>query len=96
MWESVNTIIAIVGLFCTIFAAVWSLAWWLNGHFNNIRKDVYALGKEILDKLEYHERHDDQRFSQIRDDIWDIRVRNAAADGILSPNKTYREKDANI
>lgn len=82
-----SNFIAIVSLFLTIFAAVWSLAWWLNGHFNNIRKDVYALGKEILDKLEYHERHDDTRFSQLRDDIWDIRVRNAAMDGISYPLK---------
>lgn len=91
MFENASTAVSIIGLFLTIFAAVWSLAWWLNGHFNNIRKDVYALGKEILDKLEYHERHDDQRFSQIRDDIWDIRVRNAAADGIFKPTKPIKE-----
>lgn len=74
-----------IGIIASVGASVWSLAWWLNGHFNNIRKDVSALGKEILDKLEYHERHDDTRFSQIRDDIWDIRVRNAALDGITRP-----------
>lgn len=87
MFENPSFIIAMVGLFISIFAAVWSLAWWLSGHFSNIRKDFYALGKEILEKLEYHERHDDQRFSQLRDDIWDIRVRNAAADGIIKPIK---------
>lgn len=73
--ENLSVTLVIVGLVCTILGAVWSLAWWLSGHFSAIRKDFYALGKEILDKLEYHERHDDQRFSQIRDDIWDIRVR---------------------
>lgn len=76
-----------VGLMISIGASVWSLAWWLNGHFNNIRKEIAFLGKEILDKLEYHERHDDTRFSQIRDDIWDIRVRNAAFDGTTKPVK---------
>ncbi len=78
---------AYVGFLASVGASVWSLAWWLNGHFTNIRKDVYLLGKEILDKLEYHERHDDTRFSQIRDDIWDIRVRNAATDGMIKPIK---------
>lgn len=91
MLENASSLVAIVGLFLSIFASVWSLAWWLNGHFNNIRKDVYSLGKEILTKLEYHERHDDSRFSQIRDDIWDIRVRNAAADGVLKPNRQVKE-----
>lgn len=91
MLENASAVVALVGLFLSIFAAVWSLAWWLNGHFTNIRKDVYSLGKEILDKLEYHERHDDSRFSQIRDDIWDIRVRNAAADGIIKPNRQMKD-----
>jgi len=76
-----------LGFLGTVVTAVWSLAWWLNGHFNNIRKDVTLLGKEILDKLEYHERHDDTRFSQLRDDIWDIRVRNAAIDKTIPPTR---------
>lgn len=79
----------VISLIVSIAASVWSLAWWLNGHFNSIRKDVAALGKDILDKLEYHERHDDTRFNQVRDDIWDIRVRNAAADGIITPKKSH-------
>lgn len=77
-----------IALIVSITASVWSLAWWLNGHFTNIRKEIAFLGKEILDKLEYHERHDDTRFSQIRDDIWDIRVRNAATDGLIKPTRT--------
>jgi len=87
VFENPSVAVTVVGLLISIFGAVWSLAWWLSGHFTNIRKDFYALGKEILDKLEYHERHDDTRFSQIRDDIWDIRVRNAAFDGTIKPTK---------
>lgn len=80
----------IMSLIAAIGGSVWSLAWWLNGHFNNLRKDFTSLAKEIVEKLEYHERHDDQRFSQIRDDIWDIRVRNAAFDGTQKPFKPSR------
>lgn len=47
---------------------------------------------ELNDKLQYHERHDDQRFHDISDnlnkrfnetynDIWAIKVRNATIDG---------------
>lgn len=39
--------------------------------------------KILVDKLEYHERHDDVRFLGIRNDLWDIRVRNAAKDGLV-------------
>jgi hypothetical protein len=83
-WGTLSIIVAISG-------SVWSMAWWLNGHFNSIRKDFSSLAKEIIDKLEYHERHDDTRFSQIRDDIWDIRVRNAAVDGNIKPSQPHKE-----
>lgn len=70
-----------IGMIIATAGSVWSLAWWLNGHFNNIRKDFTAIGKEIISKLEYHERHDDVRFSQINDSVWDIRVRLAGVNG---------------
>lgn len=52
-----------------------------------MRKDFISLTKEILDKLEYHERHDDIRFSQLHDSIWDMKVRNAAIKGIIANSK---------
>lgn len=90
MFES--NLLSIAGLLIGIMGAVWSLAWWLNGHFNNIRKDFSSIAKEIVSKLEYHERHDDVRFSQLRDDIWDIRVRNAAFDGTVPPPRHLKKE----
>jgi hypothetical protein len=89
MFENIS--VNAIGIILATAGSVWSLAWWLNGHFNNLRKDFIALGKEIIDKLEYHERHDDKRFAEIRDDIWDIRVRNAAFDKIILPNRKEHE-----
>lgn len=58
---------------------------WINKQFSNIKDYVNLkfdkLEETILAKLEYHERHDDTRFSEISNDIWEIRVRNAAIDG---------------
>lgn len=75
---------AAVGVF--VGGTVWALAWWLSGQFSEIRSFVYAqtnrIEQTILNKLEYHEKHDDQRFTGIRNDLWDIRVRNAAKDGL--------------
>lgn len=98
MFESLN-IVGLVGLFLTVFAAVWSLAWWLSGQFTAIRNLLYneikSLERNLFEKLEYHEKHDDTRFtsidtrlSSVRDDIWDIRVRNSAKDTLMDSINT--------
>ena len=54
---------------------------WLNGGLSKIRKLVYDQSEKIFDKLEYHERHDDERFEAVRKDLWQLRVSNAARSG---------------
>ena len=53
--------------------------------FKSVRDLVYTkvseLQKNLTEKLEYHERHDDARFGQVINDLWAIKVRNAAKDG---------------
>lgn len=94
MFEGANVLIAVTGLFLTVFAAVWSLAWWLSSQFTALRNLIYneikSLERNIFEKIEYHEKHDDARFTgvdsrllSIRDDIWDIRVRNSAKDTMM-------------
>lgn len=62
----------------------WVAAWWLSKKFgevhDNIDDKVQNLEKNIISKLEYHERHDDTRFSSIDKAVWEIKVRNAARD----------------
>lgn len=86
----------LAGLFLTIFAAVWSLAWWLSGKFSKIINLIYTTAEKtrevLLNKLEYHERHDDDRFSQIREDLSEIRVRNAAKDTFMASLATRMDK----
>ena len=54
---------------------------WLNARLNGIRSSVYSQSEKILSKLEYHERHDDERFEAVRKDLWQLRVYNAAKTG---------------
>lgn len=72
-------------IFLTLLGAEWIFAVWINRQFFNIRTLVYdtseKLQNNILTKLEYHEKHDDQRFAQIDKNIWELIVRNAAVDG---------------
>ena len=61
--------------------AVWGLAWWLSGQFSSIRALVYETATKtadaILGKLEYHEKQDDNRFDDIKRNIWEIKIRQA-------------------
>lgn len=61
--------------------SVWGLAWWLSGQFSTIRDLVYEqiskTGEAILEKLEYHEKHDDSRFEDIKRDLWEVKLRQA-------------------
>lgn len=62
--------------------SVWGLAWWLSGQFSTVRHLVYeSINKAelvILAKLEYHEKHDDTRFEDIKRDIWEVKIRQAS------------------
>lgn len=74
------------GLLVAIIVTVGSGVWWLGKQFDYTRQQIdmklEKLETSIVDKLEYHERHDDERFNQVSKDVWDIRVRNAARDGL--------------
>lgn len=64
-----------------LVGAVWSLGLLIAKQFTVIKKSLYDVKDQIIDKLEYHEKHDDSRFEAVRKDIWEIRLRNAALDG---------------
>lgn len=82
----------------TLIATAISTVLWINKQFSNLRTFVYdkmdKLEEAILTKLEYHERHDDRRFSDISNDIWEIRVRNAAIDGTTIRSKLEKLEES--
>lgn len=73
-----------ITMFMGTIGLVWSAAWFLSNRLSESKREVFnrieKLQETLLDKLEYHERHDDQRFRDVTNDIWTIRVRNAAVD----------------
>ena len=88
---------SVVGILITIVGTVWSLAWWLSNKFSELKDMFYvqieSVKNVLMTKLDYHEKHDDQRFSSvdkrfsnIRDDLWEIRVRNARVDNKPTPS----------
>jgi hypothetical protein len=95
--DYMTLLVIVAGTVTTVASLAWAASQYFARQFNSTRQlidsKIEKLEVNILNKLEYHEKHDDQRFSAISDDIWDIRVRNAARDG--SPNlvrERHKEK----
>ncbi len=88
--------LAAAGIIVTVISAVSTLTWWLSGQFSTLKNVVFEkLGlteKVILDKIEYHERHDDSRFAQIREELSELRIRNATKDAMMATIVTRLDK----
>jgi hypothetical protein len=86
-----ENLIPVIAISVTIISAVWGHALWLSGQFKGVYKAIDQKFDKILDslseKLEYHERHDDQRFGHISDSIWEVRLQQALQNGNLVAKK---------
>lgn len=80
-----------VGTVMSVATLAWGASQYFARQFNSTRQlidnKIEKLELNILNKLEYHEKHDDQRFANLANDVWDIRIRNAARDGIAPPQR---------
>jgi len=81
--------IALCGLAFSIVAAIVGMGMrltWILG------KEFAATRQVLMEKLDYHEAHDDERFSHVdqrftdvHDDIWQLRVEQAKRNGDATP-----------
>lgn len=85
-----------VGWVLTGGATAITATWWLSRQFSSIRDLIHSkisqTEKIILDKLEYHERHDDQRFSDLHNQIWEMKILQAAHNGSPVPSMTNKKR----
>lgn len=83
-WNLVPQILGGVG---GIGLTLVTLTWWLSRQFHAQTEKFFTrmdiLFEKMMIKLEYHEKHDDNRFSEIRNDLAEIRVQNAYVDAKL-------------
>lgn len=87
-----------VGSAITLFAAflgiLWSATTWISRQFATQTSLVYdkfdQLQKFIVEKIEYHERHDDVRFDAVTKDLWELRMRNAVYDGKVMERESLK------
>lgn len=84
--SELTVILALLSPLGIILGAVWGFAIWMSRQFATLKDLIYtkidALEKTLLNKLEYHERHDDTRFSEVHRELWEIKLRNAAIEGL--------------
>lgn len=80
---------SVIGSFGAVAMLFWTSSQWLSKQFSATRhlidEKIEKLEQNILEKLEYHEKHDDQRFESLQNRVWDIQVRNASKDGPRAP-----------
>jgi hypothetical protein len=85
-----------IALGITIITAVWGHAIWLSNRFAGISKEMDQRFEKVFSainsKLEYHERHDDQRFGEISNGLWEIRLQNAIQGRIVPAKETEDPK----
>lgn len=92
MFEQLGTIATIIS---GVIAGLWTLGIYINSKFEGTKNFVENKFDKLTDKLEYHEQHDDKRFSGIGDSLWELRLK-------LSDFRYYRgmsgskEEDCNI
>lgn len=82
MFEWVNPVGNLLIIITTLCTAVWWLSTQFTRILNFVSEKIDKLEETILSKLEYHERHDDQRFNAVTNDLWTIKVRNASRDNL--------------
>lgn len=89
-------LVSLITSVSTAVATVITLTWWLSRQFDNVKNRVDKKVEEVKiyfsEKLDYHEKHDDARFSDLKNDVWMIRLRNAAKEGVLEMNEEKRTK----
>jgi len=80
-----NSILSFVITAATMIFTVGTGVWWLSGQFSKMRHlmddKIDKLESNIIQKFEYHEQHDDARFNQLGNDVWQLRLENAAREG---------------
>ncbi len=89
--ENWNVLLAVFGSVSGVLITVWRFAIWIQQQFAQMKDYTHLriseLENKVLTKLEYHEKHDDQRFSEVHNEIWEIKVLNAASKGIVPRTK---------
>lgn len=95
--EYISIFLTGVGIVSTLVTVGWVSASFMNKKFSGLTEQIdtqmQKLEDNLIRKMDYHEKHDDDRFSQVRNDIWEIRLHNAAHDGKIDVSRRKPNPD---
>lgn len=60
----------------TSVTCVWGLALWINKQNSALKTLIYMKFDEMLGRLESHEKHDNVRFQDMGNHLWELRLDN--------------------
>lgn len=76
--------LTIAGIIVSGLISIGTLTWWLAGQFTSLRAfvelKVNQVEQALSDKIEYHERHDDQRFNDLNNRLWELKLQSIVLD----------------
>lgn len=77
-----SVVLSVLVLVGTVITTVWGHSLWLSKQFSALRELIYSQVKNLENnfgnKLDYHERQDDRRFSEVHNEIWEMKIKAAA------------------
>lgn len=94
MWslESIGLLIAVVsGVLIPLFLMSRDVKNKYENMNIKLAEKLENVFNRIVQKFEEHEKEDDRRFENIKDEIWQFKVLNAAKDGVIISNSTNRK-----
>ena len=90
-YSEATILITLASLLGGVGSAIWYMGNWINRQFLSMRELIYdkfeELRKNLSDKLEYHEKHDDTRFANIRNDLIRLQM-----DLLIKENRELKDK----
>lgn len=64
----------IITLLFSSLATVGTVTWMISNRFSSVSKEITLVKEAIIEKLEYHEGHDDERFADLNNELWRLRL----------------------
>ena len=66
--------VSLAALVLTLVGGIWTWNLWLNRQFSSVRMLIYEQFDKMLARLESHEKHDNNRFSDVNNHLWELRL----------------------
>lgn len=90
-----SLVLGVLGAVMIVLTSMWRFLTWISEQFASMKDYVNDrisdLESKIVDKLEYHEKHDDHMFSNIHNEIRELKILDATRNGAMLTTRKDKE-----